>query len=615
MEKRSNAEDVCLVMSAIGYLIEQREYITSPDHKLTKLKRLNIFIGANNSGKSRLMREMFKAPIDRYIFYTNYSKELQEIYQTLYSQYQDNYAMRDLKAVISSDGGNYAGVYNSFINNLDASLGVRTHGTTVNGQTIWDNNVAKGVRDSIREKDLPIKINEEIIDAKQIYIPIIRGIRKLSEGDIYEQRTVVDYKFKLDENHFVFSGQSVYEEIKKMLLGNKKDRKLITDFEEFLSINFFNNKGVTLVADYDDDNVKIDIGNGEDFRALHDVGDGIQSIIVCCFPAFKNRTINTRLYIEEPELTMHPSVQRVLIEVLINKFPLLQTFITTHSNHFLDLVYDYENEVSIHTFEKELNTTEEHFFIKNATDYSRIIDLIGLRNSSVFLANCVIWTEGVTDRMLLRKLLKMKDVSEYKEDYHYTFAEYGGLNLENYDFASEQNNGESNTTVNAISKRNLVIVDNDLNELGGSKDERIKKLKKILGQNGVYDKYIEIENLLPFKVWVKVVEKIIKDSEKIGYQLKKDIEKNEDNFNSCLTKERIGKLIKIYIIDYKNKTSPPKYSNSDTISCLMRDKKTIMNIVLDIIQDENISLDELGDGAKSVVGSMSRFISGNNENV
>ena len=66
-------------------------------------------------------------------------------------------------------------------------------------------------------------------------------------------------------------------------------------------------------------------------------------------------------------------------------------------------------------------------------DNVKILDLLGVRNSSVFLSNCVIWTEGVTDRMLLRKLLELFTDFSYLEDRHYSFAEYGGSNLENFD--------------------------------------------------------------------------------------------------------------------------------------------------------------------------------------
>jgi predicted ATP-dependent endonuclease of OLD family len=128
---------------------------------------------------------------------------------------------------------------------------------------------------------------------------------------------------------------------------------------------------------------------------------------------------------------MHPSIQRILIDTLV-KFPNLQVFLTTHSNHFLDLSYDYPSDIGIFSFEKI--DEDDEFYIKNITDNSSIIDLLGVRSSSVFLANSVIWTEGVTDRMLIRKLLELAEFN-FKEDYHYALSEYGGNNLDNFNYS------------------------------------------------------------------------------------------------------------------------------------------------------------------------------------
>ena len=41
-------------------------------------------------------------------------------------------------------------------------------------------------------------------------------------------------------------------------------------------------------------------------------------------------------FIEEPDMFMHPSLQRAFLEVL-SEYDQHQYFITSHSNHFLDL--------------------------------------------------------------------------------------------------------------------------------------------------------------------------------------------------------------------------------------------------------------------------------------
>jgi hypothetical protein len=52
--------------------------------------------------------------------------------------------------------------------------------------------------------------------------------------------------------------------------------------------------------------------------------------------------------------------------------------------------------------------------------------------------------------------------------------------------------------VTSISKRNLVIIDNDnITDTSDSKYVRRENIKNYLGKEGIFDEYIEIENLIP----------------------------------------------------------------------------------------------------------------------
>ena len=48
-----------------------------------------------------------------------------------------------------------------------------------------------------------------------------------------------------------------------------------------------------------------------------------------------------------------------------------------------------------------------------------ILDLLGVNNSSVFLSNCTIWVEGISDKILISKYLNVymsQKNNKYKED-------------------------------------------------------------------------------------------------------------------------------------------------------------------------------------------------------
>lgn len=110
-----------------------------------------------------------------------------------------------------------------------------------------------------------------------------------------------------------------------------------------LSKTFFDEKEVALIPKVKDDVLTIKIGDEKE-RPIYNLGDGIQSIILITLPLFlyldisKVRNTNVLVFIEEPEIGLHPSLQRTLIETLLDKrFENFQFFFTTHSNHFLDM--------------------------------------------------------------------------------------------------------------------------------------------------------------------------------------------------------------------------------------------------------------------------------------
>lgn len=89
--------------------------------------------------------------------------------------------------------------------------------------------------------------------------------------------------------------------------------------------------------------------------------------------------------------------------MLSEEFSNHQYFITTHSNHLIDLSLDYDN-LSIFRFEKQ----EDKIKISNCTrDDNKTLQLIGAKPSSIYNSNCTIWVEGITDRLYIRKYLEL----------------------------------------------------------------------------------------------------------------------------------------------------------------------------------------------------------------
>jgi predicted ATP-dependent endonuclease of OLD family len=231
-------------------------------------------------------------------------------------------------------------------------------------------------------------------------------------------------------------------------------------------------------------------------------------------------------FFEEPETHLHPGFQRIFIETLQRKeFSSFQYFITTHSNHFLDITLDQDN-ISIYSFRKNKYNTNQ-FLIENVkSGDNNVLQEIGVKNASVFLSNCTIWVEGITDRIYIRKYLEVFMNSTentegviFREDYHYSFVEYSGGNITHWSFLDNQDDNHSNINVDRICNHLFLITDQD--GAGETKDgsgvekkvkqERHEKLKTKLGDTNYHCLDCrEIENALS----PDILKAVIKDRER-----------------------------------------------------------------------------------------------------
>lgn len=118
-------------------------------------------------------------------------------------------------------------------------------------------------------------------------------------------------------------------------------------------MNFFDGKQIDIVAKFDkSDNEKgineselilIHVDGDQETRKLYDLGDGIQALIVLMYKIFMAEP-NSFIFIDEPELNLHPGMQRLFLEQIYSNPDLkkknLTYIISTHSNHFLDLTIE-----------------------------------------------------------------------------------------------------------------------------------------------------------------------------------------------------------------------------------------------------------------------------------
>lgn len=492
---------------------------------LSNLNRINIFIGENNSGKSRMMRLLLSSRNIRVLTNDYLSESTVSTCRNKILNYIDITSNFNNKIILSKNikDKNYSDFFCEVKEKFELYLKENPKARTSSYQS-HISNLEYYLNDMFGEL---CKADEHfqqksLTVLEPIYIPILRGIENFNiYFDLVEENKIMN-SITMDENQrralesyksnasqiysnkiqkaygiqkkLIFTAEDLYDEITNKLLGEEKGRTFIKEFQEFIAKQFYEGKEFTLIPQKSKGYLNVKIDSQE--RALHDLGDGIKQLITILYKIYEFKDAGKVFFIEEPELNLHPGFQRKLMEILqLDMFNKHQFFITTHSNHFIDSCFEYDN-ISIYKFEN-INGSNNKFRVTNSNQNDvSLLQSLGVSNSSVFMANCTIWVEGISDKILIKKYLEKyfekKGITKYREDIHYAFVEYGGNNITHWDFEGS----DAIHTINSkgITNRSFIVCDNDGEAKG--KKKRKENLKRIFGENYCELTVREIENTI-----------------------------------------------------------------------------------------------------------------------
>lgn len=551
-----------------------------PDYnEIIEIKRLNFFIGKNNAGKSRFLRSLYLSEKIMNIFnYYNYPKSFFESSLTdeflkkfeeedflSYAKDLDSSAVMNQFKEIRDNSRKYIDCDEDFVKFSSNGASIFSYYKHENGNYIFPKEVE--LYDCISKKE-----NQPFLE--KYYIPVLRGLRGVNNPQDtcqdyapYKERSLKDYFLSsansenLTDSEGIFvltgakevnllktivTGEDFYQTLLHYSNGDEHQWSIIEEYENALSKYFFDNNRIKLIAKNNQEvshhhkTVDIKIGSEPQLPIYH-LGDGLQQVIILTYQAFIAKNETHAFFIEEPELHMHAGMLRQLMNFYLNETKHYY-FFTTHSNHLLDMS-DESDQVIIQKFVKKPKADESGKFNFEIYRCDRDRDLLaslGVRPSSVYLANCTIWVEGITDRLYITKYMEkylgdLKNSStqdkqklyvtyrRFMPNYHYTFVEYSGSNLAHWAFDNKHSEflEDRGLSAKVVTSDMLLIADGDIR----SRKKRLHTLDSELKKDNLLILDCkESENTLPKDSIIRVAKKRflnMKEKTKNGFDIEK----------------------------------------------------------------------------------------------
>lgn len=200
--------------------------------------------------------------------------------------------------------------------------------------------------------------------------------------------------------------------------------------------------------------------------ALSKSGSGLKTVIMVLvylhlIPYVENQSLNNYIFaFEELENNIHPSLLRRLNEYIYDTSndSDFSFFVTTHSNVLIDQFSKQEDAQIIHvTHENGISICNT---AKTYIDNNGILDDLDVRASDILQSNGVIWVEGPSDRVYLNRWIELWSNGELREGTHYQILIYGGRLLSHLSAEIPELVTDS-ISILQVNRKSIILIDSD----------------------------------------------------------------------------------------------------------------------------------------------------------
>ncbi|WP_370173246.1 ATP-dependent nuclease [Leeuwenhoekiella palythoae] len=494
-------------MQIQGFGIKNFRSFNEKGVTLNNLKKINIIIGKNNCGKSNVLR--FLQHLNLHI------DELNKFPIDIQNQHRRNGQQSILQLKIKGEDlpidkdkihWNRNFDYNKFLNEYylfdiplnSQSIELPKFFQTLDQQQLIPfqrqfssaatSHLLKAIKDDWTRGILRI-VKDTFSDL--IYIPHLRVIK--------EGHSFGDSNSSINGSNII----SKMFEMQNPLIGEEKSRDKFNLIQTFVR-DLINKPDLEIEIPHNKEEIVLTIDDNR--LPLESFGTGIHQLVLLCSTLVIHE--NSIVCIEEPEIHLHPELQRKFVKFL-NKTKNTY-FLTTHSNIFLDSRYN----TSIYHVQNDGIKSTIYNANRTAKTFSILNDL-GYHSSDILQSNGIIWVEGPSDRTFILRWINLVN-SSLIEGLHFSIMFYGGRLLSHISFQNEKVISELIPLLK-LNRNAYVVMDRDGFSSVTNLNKTKSRIKAELGdRNSWVTKGREIENYLSsntLKKWLEF-EKIKTDSNK-----------------------------------------------------------------------------------------------------